>query len=156
MVLALVLKLTPQRGAIKQVPFQFASCWTSAMLLLLLGWCCCCCWWVVVASCCLLLLLGHFAVASTKHLSNANNSSIFSIAKCSQLVAVVVILVVVNAKREKIATTTAATATPVAATIKYNNNNNRNRKNINLAGIFLALLCPASGPTDLWCNLPDK
>lgn len=140
MVLALLLKLTPQRGAIKQVPFQFASCWTSAMLLLLLGWCC---WWVVVASCCLLLLLGHFAVASTKHLSNANNSSIFSIAKCSQLVAVVV----VNAKREKIATTTAATATPVAATVKYNNNSSR--KNINLAGIFLALLCPASGPTDL-------
>lgn len=94
----------------------------------------------------LLLLLGHFDVASTKHLSNANNSSIFSIAKCSQLVAVVV----VNAKREKIATTT-ATATPAAATVKYNNTNknNNSRKNINLAGIFLAFLCPASGPTDL-------
>lgn len=92
-------------------------------------------------------MLGHFAVASTKHLSNANNSSIFSIAKCSQLIAVVVVLVVVNAKREKIATTTAATATPVAATVKYNNNSSR--KNINLAGIFLAFLCPSSGPTDL-------
>lgn len=100
----------------------------------------------VVVVGCLLLLLGHFAVESTKHLSNANNSSIFSIAKCSQLVAVVVI-VVVNAKREKIATTTAATATPAAATVKYNNNSGR--KNINLAGIFLAFLCPASSPTDL-------
>lgn len=103
---------------------------------------------LVDGSCWLLLLLGHFAVASTKHLSNANNSSIFSVAKCSQLVAVVV----VNAKREKIATTT-ATATPAAATVKYNNTNNNNnsssRKNINLAGIFLAFLCPASGPTDL-------